>query len=264
MFGFHKNKEQYFNIQYQVSKEHIIPFLAPFYDFEKKIKVLEVGCAEAGILKPFIEKGHNCTGIEISSSKLETAKKFLKNEIKNGEVSFIHKDIYRININKDLPHQFDLIILKDVIEHIPEQEKLILQLKKFLNPEGKIFLGFPPWQMPFGGHQQMCENRFASILPWYHILPKSIYRTTLRFFGEKQNTIDSLLQIKETGISIDRFERILKKTICQIHSKKLFLINPIYKYKFNLKCREQSNLIKNIPYARNFFTTSVFYLISEY
>lgn len=262
MFEFHKDKERYFNIQYQISKEYIVPFVAPFCDLDKELKVLEIGCAEAGVLKAFLEQGHRCTGIEFSPTRIELAKSFLKEDLKKGRVDFINKNIYDIDPKHDLPHLFDLIILKDVIEHIPDQKKFVRQLKIFLNSGGKIFFGFPPWQMPFGGHQQMCDNSLASILPWYHILPKAVYKQMLKLFGEKKEKIDALLEIKETGISIERFERIIKKTGFQVLSKKFYLINPIYKYKFKLKSREQFGFIAHSPYIRNFFTTSAFYLIT--
>lgn len=262
MFEFHKDKERYFAIQYQISKDYIIPFIAPFCDLNKELNILEIGCAEAGVLKAFLEKGHRCTGIELSPSRIELAKEFLKEDFEKGRIDFITKDIYAIDVEKDLPHLYDLIILKDVIEHIHDQEKFIQQLRHFLNPDGTIFFGFPPWQMPFGGHQQMCESSIASILPWYHIFPKSLYKMTLKMFGETKEKIEALMEIKETGISIERFQRIVKRSGFQIITKKFYLINPIYTYKFNLKSREQLGFISCSTYLRNFFTTTAYYLIS--
>jgi 2-polyprenyl-3-methyl-5-hydroxy-6-metoxy-1,4-benzoquinol methylase len=39
-----------------------------------------------------------------------------------GQISFLARNIYDIDPDQDLPFKFDLIILKDVIEHIPDQE----------------------------------------------------------------------------------------------------------------------------------------------
>jgi 2-polyprenyl-3-methyl-5-hydroxy-6-metoxy-1,4-benzoquinol methylase len=63
-------------------------------------------------------------------------------------------------------------LLKDVIEHIHDQPKLIAWMKSYLAPNGTIFFGFPPWQMPFGGHQQLCRNKVLAKLPYYHLLPR--------------------------------------------------------------------------------------------
>jgi 2-polyprenyl-3-methyl-5-hydroxy-6-metoxy-1,4-benzoquinol methylase len=262
MFEFHKNKQHYFNIQYKVSKGYIIPFISPYLNLKRKLKVLEIGCAEAGILKAFLELGHQCTGIELSDSRIGFAKQFLNKEYKNGQVDFINKNIYNIDIETDLPYKYDLIILKDVIEHIPEQKRFISTLKEFLQPNGKIFFGFPPWQMPFGGHQQLCDHKIASILPWTHLLPKFLYKQLLKLFGEKKEKIKALIEIKNYGISIERFQRIIKKNKYEILVSKFYLINPIYQYKFNLKCREQFKFVNISAFARNFFTTSAFYLIT--
>jgi hypothetical protein len=71
-----------------------------------------------------------------------------------------------------------------------------------------------------------------------------------------------LLEIKETGISIERFEKITKNAGYKIVDKIHYLINPIYIYKFGLRPRKQAKLISAIPYVRDYFTTCVYYLIT--
>ncbi len=263
MFEFHKDKARYFNIQYKISAEYIIPFIEPHVDLNSKLQVLEIGCAEAGVLKAFTDRNHFCTGIELSENRIELAKKFMEKEYKNNRVKFISRNIDDIKPDKDLGHKFDLIILKDVIEHIHNQEGFISKLKSFLNPGGKVFFAFPPWQMPFGGHQQICESRFLSILPYFHLLPKPLYEFMLKTFGESNQKIKGLIEIKETGISIERFERVLKNERYRPIKRQLFLFNPIYKYKFNLNVKKQSYLISSIPILRNFLTTCAYYLVER-
>ena len=71
-----------------------------------------------------------------------------------------------------------------------------------------------------------------------------------------------LMDVHDTGISLERFERIVGKTDYKISNKLLYLINPIYKYKFKLKPRKQFGLIAAIPWVRNFWTTCGYYLIT--
>ena len=71
-----------------------------------------------------------------------------------------------------------------------------------------------------------------------------------------------LLEIKETGISIEKFEKFAHQTNYTILHNIHYLINPIYEYKFNLKPKIQFDFIKAIPWVRNFFTTCVYYLIT--
>lgn len=65
--------------------------------------------------------------------------------------------------------------------------------------------------MPHGGHQQICESKFLSMLPYYHLLPSFLYKLVLRSFGEAPSTIECLMEVKSTGISIERFEKACQK-----------------------------------------------------
>ncbi len=263
MFEFHKDKERYFNMQYVNSKEYIIPFIEQFIDLGKKQDILEIGCAEAGVLKAFTDKGHQCLGIELSPERVKIAESFMAEELAAGKIAFMSKNIYDIDVDKDLETKFDLIILKDVIEHIHDQAKFMSFLHKFLKPNGKIFFGFPPWQMPFGGHQQVAKSKILSALPYYHMLPRPIYKVILKAFGESPQKVENMLEIKDTGISIERFEKILKKEKYKTLKRQLYLINPIYKYKFGVSARKQLGLISAIPVLRNFLSTCAYYIIEE-
>lgn len=263
MFDFHKDKERYFKMQYTNSKEYILPFIEKYISHDKKLDVLEIGCAEAGVLKAFTDKGHQCVGIELSPERVETAKVLMKDEVVARKIEFMSKNIYDIDVDNDLKTKFDLIILKDVIEHIHDQAKFMSFLHKFLKPDGKIFFGFPPWQMPFGGHQQVAKSKVLSAMPYYHMLPRPIYKMILKVFGESPQKVDNMLEIKDTGISIERFERILKKEKYSILKRQLYLINPIYKYKFGLSARKQIGIISAIPVLRNFLSTCAYYIIQE-
>lgn len=262
MYEFHGNMQQYHDMTREVTENYVVPFVAKSVDVSKKLHVLEIGSGEAGVLSAFTRKGHQCVGIELSPDRVKRAEELMKEEVASGQIKFIAKDIYDIDPSSFSP-KFDLIILKDVIEHIHQQEKIMVRLKEFLAPDGVIFFGFPPWYMPFGGHQQVAKSKIGSKLPWYHILPMPLYKGMLRMFGESQSIIDGLVEIKETGISIERFERITKSAGLQIAESNFFLINPIYKYKFGLKPRNQFGLVNHIPFIRNFVTTCAYYTVKH-
>jgi 2-polyprenyl-3-methyl-5-hydroxy-6-metoxy-1,4-benzoquinol methylase len=238
--------------------EYVIPFIEKSYTLNPNAQVLEIGCGTGGVLAAFLERGFQGTGVDLNNYSLDYAREKLADYIRSERLIIISKDIYQINPETELNGKFDLIILKDVIEHIPHQERLMEKMKDLLLPEGAIYFGFPPWQMPFGGHQQMCHSKILSRLPYFHLLPAPVYSAILKVFKEIP---DGLMDVKKTGISIERFEKITKDTGYKIINKYYYFINPIYKYKFNMKVRKQSKIIGRIPYLRNFLTTSVFYLI---
>lgn len=261
MFEFHTNKETYYRWQFENAKEFVIPFIENVFPLNDKMKVLEVGCGEGGVLKAFVECGCYGLGVELSESRVNDANEFNKEFVGAGRMKFIAKNIYDEQFAAEFKGQFDLIILKDVIEHIPDQKKIMAQLKSYLTPTGKIFFGFPPWYMPFGGHQQLSRKKFLSKLPYYHLLPMPLYKGFLKMFGESKEVIAGLVEVKETGISIERFERICKQLNFTIDKRQLYFLNPIYKYKFGWKARKQNVVVGSVPYVRDFFSTCVYYLI---
>jgi 2-polyprenyl-3-methyl-5-hydroxy-6-metoxy-1,4-benzoquinol methylase len=260
MFEFHADRKRYFDIQALNSQKYILPFIESHFTFREGMRVLEIGCGEGGVLKPFLDNGAICAGVEFDQTRIENGKNWLSEEIEKGKLFFVVKDIYDTPI-ENLGGKFDIIILKDVIEHIHNQSKLLSRLKEFLTPAGIIFFGFPPWQMPFGGHQQLCQNALSKV-PYFHLLPKPLYKSLLKLFKEPEHVINDLLEIKETAISIERFEKIVNQTNYKVVSKINYLFNPIYEYKFNIKPRKQNILISKIPYLRDYLTTCVYYIIT--
>ncbi|RIH66011.1 class I SAM-dependent methyltransferase [Mariniphaga sediminis] len=256
----HKNKEQYFLEQALTTQKHVIPYLSGVLDVSEQTEVLEIGCGEAGNLKPFLDLGCKATGVDISCGRIELAKTFFASHPNKNNIELICEDIYKTDLQGKT---FDLIVMRDVIEHIPDQEKFMGYVKKFLKPGGKFFLAFPPWQNPFGGHQQTCQSKILSKMPYFHLLPKSIYKFILTLFEKNEQRIEGLLFIKKTGISIERFERILRHENYTIDKRTFYLINPNYETKFGLKPRSQFRLIGTIPWLRNFFTTAAYYVISN-
>lgn len=163
----HKNKLQYFNEQVKTTERYVIPYIEQVKTIKPGLTVLEIGCAEGGNLKPFLDMGCNCTGVDLSAGKIEKGMQFYENHLNGNNLILICQNIY----NWDNNQQFDVIFLRDVIEHIPNQLYFMDVLKKYLKKDSVVFFGFPPWQNPFGGHQQVCKSPVLSKLPWFHLLP---------------------------------------------------------------------------------------------
>lgn len=259
MYEFHADRKRYFDIQVMNAEKYVIPFIEEKFPVKPGMRVLEIGCGEGGVLKAFINKGCVGVGVELDISRIAMANEYLPEDIAAGRLRFVAKDIYQVDVVQDLEGAFDIIVLKDVIEHIHDQSKLIGWMKKFLNPGGIIFFGFPPWYMPFGGHQQICKSKISR-MPYIHLLPKSIYRWILK--NRKEN-VDEMMEIRETGISIERFEKICKNEGYGFLNKQHYLLNPIYEWKFGWKPKKQLGIIKDVPFFRNFLTTCVYYIIQQ-
>jgi cyclopropane fatty-acyl-phospholipid synthase-like methyltransferase len=131
-FEFHKDKETYINYQRENAINYVIPFIEEILPLKKGMRVMEIGCAEGGVIQSFIQEGCHGTGVELMTSRYEDAKKLLAEDIASGRAEVINKDIYDVDIDKEFPERFDLIVLKDVIEHIHDQDKVLAKLRDSL------------------------------------------------------------------------------------------------------------------------------------
>ena len=256
----HQNRYQYFLEQGRTTANYVIPFIESEKGISASSNILEVGCGEGGNMRPFLDLGCRVTGIDINESRLKKAESFFEEHENVERLTLLFRNIYDC-----LPGDigtFDIIFLRDVIEHIPDQLRFLSFIKSFLNKDGVIFFGFPPWQMPFGGHQQVLPSKIFSKIPYTHLLPNPLYVGLMKAFGTPEQSILSRLEIKETGISIERMDEILEIENFKVLKKDLFLINPNYETKFGLKVRKQNPLVSSIPYMRNYFTTCAYYLVS--
>lgn len=122
-------------------------------------------------------------------------------------------------------------------------------------------MSFPAWQMPFGGHQQICRNRILSQIPFVHLLPRVLYKGVIRLAGESDVCLNELLAIRRTRITIEAFERLVSQTDLTIQDRTLYFINPHYKVKFGLTPRRLTTPFSSIPYLRDFLSSSCFYIL---
>jgi|JI10StandDraft_1071094.scaffolds.fasta_scaffold59315_3 SAM-dependent methyltransferase len=256
----HANNKRYFEEQAHTTEKYVIPYISAIKPVSADLRVLEIGCGEGGNLGPFLNLGCEVVGVDIVQSRIDKARFYYQDHPNQNNLKLICDDIYN---RTDSDGLFDIIIMRDVIEHIHNQEKFMSFVKRFMRSDAVFFLAFPPWYNPFGGHQQICKGKMLSKLPFYHILPTFLYRNILKFGGESQKTIEDLIEIKQTGITIERFEKIVRTEGFQIKSRTWYFINPNYETKFGLKPRIQSSILTAFPFFRNFFVTAAYYLISK-
>jgi SAM-dependent methyltransferase len=255
----HFNRKDYFEEQGLIVESVVLPYITSAYPISAETLVLEIGCGEAGNLRPFLDRGCKVTGIDRSKIRIERAIGYFADHPKVPNLHLVASDIFDVDpVESGL---FDLIIMRDSFEHIQNKEKLILHIARFLKPGGRIFVSFPPWRMPFGGHQQLCENRVVSKIPYFHLLPLLAYTFILKLFGENKYRIDELLEIRNTRLSISNFRDLVKYGKLKIEKEDFFLISPAYNVKFNIKVRKLPDFL-NLPYCRDFFTTACYYLLS--
>ena len=227
----HRDRERYFSELAQTAREFYLPWLA-----ENKVALppsaLEIGCGEGGNLLPFAQEGVRVFGLDLAPGKIEKAREFFA--ARGLEGRFEAEDFFKADFNGE---RFPLIILHDVVEHISDKTGLLCRVRDLLSEGGVVFIAFPAWQMPFGGHQQNARSRFVSHFPFLHLLPAGIYRRILKAAGESPENIEEFMEIKRTRCTVELFESCVAQAGLSVRCRRLWLVNPHYKAKFGLRPR---------------------------
>lgn len=258
----HKDRRLYFKELANTSRDFYIDYVEKWIPVDKETKVLEIGCGEGGNILPFAEKGCQVKGIDINERQIANAWQFFKENNQQGE--FIASDFLLVPMPETEEERFDIVLVHDVIEHIepPYKIQFLQRLKSFMRNDAIVFFAFPAWQMPFGGHQQICQHA-VSKMPFIHLLPKKAYRYLLSKTGEAESTIEELMSIKRSRLPIERFERLIREAEMQVLNRTLWAINPHYHQKFGLRPLRVIWPFTKIRFLRNFYTTSVWYVLRK-
>lgn len=261
-YAYHDNKELYFEHQYRVTADHVIPFVERSGPISAGARVLEIGCAEAGVLRAFLERGATGVGVDLSARRLALGREFLADAVRDGRLELLHQDAAALREQQRFRGAFDLIVLKDVIEHVEDRPELLALMRDILSPSGRVFMAFPPWAMPFGGHQQICRSRILSRTPYFHLLPMAPFRALLRAFQEPSGRIESLLATKRTGIGSHAFEELVERSGYRVIDRRLYLLNPMYGYRFGLPPLVQVPWVAKREALRDLITSCAYYTLS--
>jgi SAM-dependent methyltransferase len=262
-YEFHSDHEGYLAFLAENARKSIMPFVEPHLPCPwNECSVLELGCGEGGNLMPFAEAGAQCVGIDLNEKKIREGQRIMSAWVEKGRMQLRAEDIFNPAITVEFTGRFHLIVLKDVIEHIPRKLEALQQMRRFLAEGGLLFIGWPPWRMPFGGHQQIAHSPLLRRLPWFHLLPRLLYGAVLSAFREPREVREELLEIHDYRVGIRSLNRWVAQAQLHPVEQRFYLINPIYAYKFGLRERRQWPLIQSIPWLRDFLTTSGYYLLS--
>ena len=100
----------------------------------KNVNILDVGCGGGLISEPLAHLGANVTGIDFVKQNIVFAKKHsLKRNLK---INYICTDIEKLNLNE----KFDVIVMLEILEHLQDWKKFLINIKKNLKKNGKIII----------------------------------------------------------------------------------------------------------------------------
>ena len=205
--------------------------------------VLEIGCAEAGFIDELDHRGIKATGLELAEDRVAIAKRH------NAKLKIYTGDISDKKIVTTIGEQFDLIVMRDVIEHIENRDDTFNNIKKLLKNNGYLYITFPPKFSAFAGHQQNGIS-LIRFIPYFHLLPNKIIQLTGILFKENKKIVSAIISNYRIGLTVHAFENYCRHTNFTFIKKELFLFRPIFQLRFNMKARK----ISGFPLIREFIS----------
>ncbi len=242
------------NYEYRLALDCILPFLSRWRVDVRGLKVLDIGCGSGGLSVALTELGACCLGIDYNTQRIVEARKIATQH--QVDVRFLETDILKLD---GCDEQFDLIILSEIVEHLVtllNVEALLSWCRERLVSSGRIYVSFPPWFSPFGGHQAgwpgMCY------IPWYHLLPDRVKRWLV-----PQQASKYLEYAQELDhLTINAFEKAVDRSRLKIIRRQLFHLRPEYYWRYRVPAIRAVPLISDIPVVREFLITGAFYLLA--
>lgn len=192
-------------------------------------RVLDVGCGYGGVLAALAEKHplSRALGLDLDPEMVLHGRARCP-----AGVILENRDFFALE-----GETFDLILLRDVLEHIVDVEGALGKAARLLAPGGLVYASFAPFYGPFGGHQHNAAG-LPSRLPWLQLLPEGAFRSLLRLPGNSYKGASGLSadmeSVLRTRLTLSRFRRAASAAGLKVTYRAQYLSRPDYRLKFGL------------------------------
>jgi SAM-dependent methyltransferase len=245
----------YWQYEYEVTTKYLIPLLERWnVRADDSSSLLDVGCAYGGCASAFVDAGWEGKGFDIASEWVDIANSLKGNRDLELKVGSIYD-----NPPPFSKERFDLVVLRDVFEHLEQKERALAVLKSYLKPDGKIVMTFPPFYSSYGGHQQALRSKFAK-LPFLHLVPGMATYFFPKLNGENPDVIAEIQKLCRLKMGIRKFEKLLPPAGLSIVAMQAYLISPNHT-RFGLS-PIGGNILARIPAVKEVLISGVIYLLS--
>ncbi len=187
----------------------------------RQARVLEVGCglgSTAGIVR---ERGGDVVAIDVSRDRVEVAQK--------DGVTVSLGDAQRLAFSDGV---FDFVLCINVLEHLPEPERFLVEARRSLRPGGLMYLAWANWYSPLGGHD---------FSPFHYLGPRMGYRVARKLRRRERFLHRPYETLWPTHIG--RTLRMVRQAGFEVEG-----LTPRYFPRFAVVCK--------IPWVREFLTVN--------
>jgi len=118
-------------------------------DYRRDVDILEIGCS-GGVLIEFLKRRGftRLHGIDVDEKAIEICR---QRGIKEVGVADAQETEFK-------DQQFDILIASDVLEHIKDEDKALLEWYRILKPGGKLIIFVPAFKFLWSNHDEVNRH----------------------------------------------------------------------------------------------------------
>lgn len=217
----------------------------------------DFGAHQGGMLQAFRESGlvRGAIGLELSDEVVASS-------------PFVPDVRFRLEVADVMAaaagaYGFDLVLLHDVLEHIPDYDQALGAVRRSLGKDGHVFVSFPPYYSAFGGHQQLARGR-ARKTPFAHYLPAKLLFRVARPGEQEYMTAEGVYQdmvsVRRTRLTLSAAESAFARAGFAVAERERFFVRPEYTVRYWLTSRT-AGLLGRLPAVRELVVNGAFYLL---
>jgi len=251
----------YRRYQTTLAREHLIPEFARWGVSLAGKRVLEVGCGNGGCGAELARNGCRVVMMDIDERLVGLA---IEHNAKEG----VAAEAFTGNaLDESAPFwargPFDLVLFRDVMEHLESPARALAIVRRFLAPGGAVLVVFPPYYSPYGGHQQILPRKKLLFVPYNKLpylqwLPRPVFLRLVRGDAPPNREVARLNAIR---LTIRKFEREARAAGFEPRRRTLYLSRPSFSLRYGLPVVE-AGILGRIPFVAEAAVTAAHYLLA--
>jgi len=252
----------YRRYQTTLAREYLVPIFSRWGVELGGKKLLEVGCGNGGCGAEFSRAGCDVVMMDIDERLVGLAKEHndregVAAEVFAGDVLDEAAPFWRRG-------PFDIVMFRDVMEHLESPAAVLRTARRFLSPAGVVLVVFPPYYSPYGAHQQILpKKKFMLIpynkLPYIQLLPKRMFLRLVRGEGPSNEEVARLSAIR---LTVRKFEREVREAGFVARERRPYLSRPSFALRYGFPVID-AGVLGRLPIIAEAAVTAVYYLLAS-